>query len=880
MGDREDVTSKIAIPPHGKLKVIPVANGIYFPHTVNEVMLSQKSTAELIANERFFIIIHSFKDQLRIPKIGTLAFVQEVETHRGKGDLLKLLLLERVAIDRVSALALPDGKIFEATWREIRVAEPTEAIWVSQKFQSNILLIRSAFTDLCYRIVGVTEDIIASREKEEPEELLEALEKVTKALDEGQMALAMLASVKRHTIAVALDKVSSSILGFFINILGIYPSKEFLTGLREILFTVEVEEQIKKLYRFVPWCLAYLEEEIEKKELDEVEDEMGKTKEESRSASEDLRKRWEEIKDSLPQSVNDQIARWIPHASPKSETGRVHGQYIEWLLDLPWTKTTEDQKDFSAVRKILEEDHYGLEEIKERILEFLAIRRIKQDAKAPILCLVGPPGVGKTSLGKSIARAMNRKFIRRSLGGLKDEAELRGHRRTYIGALPGTIVQGLKEAGSKNPVFMLDEVDKLGQHGKDIPEHALLEILDPEQNHLFRDNYIEIPFDLSQVLFITTANIKDTIHDAVQNRMEIIELPGYTEDEKIAIAERHIIPKVHHDYGLAAENNDRLKALGLTSFSIKFSKPALQILVSKYVYDAGMRETEQLIKRIVQKIILEVSEGKSIRSNHKVETDGEENGLSEEEGIIRVTTRNIAYYLGEPQVKEWMPDLSNLPPGVGVVLMVTSNGNGMIGFVETSSRPDNRFDRKNTGYLSEVLKESVEVAASRLLHTGGILAGVSHKMFVHTHFPSGAIHKDGPSAGVQTLITWYSMILDVPIEPYFAATGEITLKRNVILPVGGIRQKLLAAERAGIKKVVIPLANRKDLDKLPKPVREEMRIVVSGEIEKSLGELVREANNQFTVYCLNTIEEVLTIAFPNHFPPPSGFFKEKSACES
>lgn len=590
------------------------------------------------------------------------------------------------------------------------------------------------------------------------------------------------------------------------------------------------------------------------------------------SSAKSLQKRYEEIKDTLPDYVQAQIERWLPYANDKSETGRVHALYIDWLLELPWNITSEDEKDFTKVRKTLEEDHYGLNDVKSRILEFLAIRRIKCDAKAPILCFVGPPGVGKTSLGESIARAMKRKFIRRSLGGLKDEADLRGHRRTYVGAVPGMIIEELKRVKVKNPVFMLDEVDKLGEHGKDVPAHALLEIQDPQNNTAFYDHYIDLPFDLSQVLFINTANVAEMIHETLLNRMEVIELPGYTEEEKVRIAQEYIIPRLHRDYGITKDN---LLAKNLPTFSVTFSTEALRRIVTEYTFDAGMRDTQRAIEKVFRKIILEVVENKVLGGNN----------LPTEENVkdrntvnpVRITTENLGRYLGDPEEQDWFPDLEQLKAGTAILLMVTQNGTGKIGFVEVSYRPDVRFDRKSTGALGQILEESIEVALSRLIHEDGILSGVLHKMFLHFHFPSGAIPKDGPSAGVQTPVALYSLILGVPVKKFFSATGEIALRRDVILPVGGIRPKLLAAERAGIKEVAIPLANQKDLLKLPPRIKENIRVVIAGQDAQSIDDfrsISLEEKDKFTVYCVNRLEEVLAIAMPNHFPPPEGFIEE------
>ena len=582
-----------------------------------------------------------------------------------------------------------------------------------------------------------------------------------------------------------------------------------------------------------------------------------------------LRKRYNELKHELPEDIQRTIESLLPYVTSAPENGgKMYAQYIEWLLELPWNKTTQDEENFTKVREVLERDHYGLDQVKERILEFLAVRRIKHDAKAPILCLVGPPGVGKTSLGESIARAMGRMFIRRSLGAVKDEAEIRGHRRTYIGSFPGMIIEGLRKAGTKNPVFMLDEIDKLGEHGGDHPVNALLEVLDPEQNVAFQDHYIDLPVDVSQVLFITTANVEELIHETLLNRLEVIELPGYTEDEKITIARTHLIPRLHEKLGIMPEY---LKPKGLPAFDVTFSNEALRTLVSKYTHDAGMRHTEQAIARVLRKVLVAVSEGKFLELKKGADA-GDADGGEEEvpTGSIRITAKNIQKYLGEPKAVEWTPDLGNLPPGVCVVLYVrVEDGSGDIGFVEMSYRKDAKFDYRTTGSVGAVMGEAIHVAIDRLTHAGGVLEGLSHKVFIHTHYPQGSMPKEGASAGVQTFAAYYSRRLGISPKPFFAATGEIPLQRNVVLPVGGIRAKLLAAERCGIKEVAIPLANRQELEKLPKRMRDAMRVVVPGETDqgKTLQQISKELKDRFTVYCIDRPEDILAIEFPDHFPP-------------
>ncbi len=655
---------------------------------------------------------------------------------------------------------------------------------------------------------------------------------------------------------------------------GAIPSSRLITALIPVFRELNIRKRLELLLAIIEEILVHPERFSFDRAPERNPEGTPFTLEEAVAFSDEkalsespLNKRYDEVRQDLPDEVRTAIESLLPYTKSASESSKMNLQYIEWLLELPWGKVTEDEADFSKVRGVLERDHYNLEQVKERILEFLAVRRIKHDAKAPILCLVGPPGVGKTSLGESIARAMGRKFIRRSLGAVKDEAEIRGHRRTYIGSFPGMMIEGVRKAGTKNPVFMLDEVDKLGEHGGDQPVNALLEALDPKQNATFQDHYIGLPFDLSQVFFITTANTTELIHDTLLNRMEVIELPGYTEDEKIAIAKSHVISRVHEELGITPET---LKGKDMPLFNVTFTNEGLRVMVSKYTHDAGMRHTEQAIARILRKVLVAVLEGKFLELKKSAPDTSDGEGEEETPGSIRITAKNIQKYLGEPKVVEWIPDLGNLPPGVCVVLYVKAeDGSGDIGFVEISYRKDTKFDYRTTGSVGEVMGEAIHVAIDRLTHAGGVLEGLSHKVFIHTHYPAGSMPKEGASAGVQTFAAYYSRRLGISPKPYFAATGEIPLRRNAVLPVGGIRAKLLAAERRGIKEVAIPLANRRELEKLPKHMREALRIVIPGETDsgKTLQEISREPKDRFTIYCIDRPEDVLAIEFPEHFPP-------------
>ncbi len=491
---------------------------------------------------------------------------------------------------------------------------------------------------------------------------------------------------------------------------------------------------------------------------------------------------------------------------PESAEHTVVRTYLDWLVTLPWSISTEDNLDIKHARQVLDEDHYDLEKIKERILEFLAVRKLKQDTKGPILCLVGPPGTGKTSLGRSIARALGRKFVRLSLGGIRDEAEIRGHRRTYIGSLPGRIVQGLRNAGSNNPLFILDEVDKLGADFRGDPASALLEVLDPEQNNTFVDHYLDIPLDLSKVLFVTTANVLDPVPPALRDRMEVLELPGYTEEEKFQIANRHLIPKQITENGLAGRK-------------LEFAPEATLEIIRSYTREAGLRNLEREVARICRKVAREITEG---------ETPPE---LIEAAAVQR--------YLGPPrffsEVAERMPD-----PGVATGVAWTPAG-GDILFIE-STRMSGQKGLTLTGSLGDVMKESAQAAMSYIRSRAerlGIASDFFEKSDIHVHVPAGSIPKDGPSAGVTIAASLASLLTGRPVRPEVAMTGEITL-RGKVLPVGGIKEKVLAARRAGIKTMILPRRNERDLEDIPAEVLKEMQMIFVDTVDEVLSQALRQ----------------------------------------
>ncbi len=529
-----------------------------------------------------------------------------------------------------------------------------------------------------------------------------------------------------------------------------------------------------------------------RQQLKAIQRELGEAEEGSVELDE-LKARIAEA--DLPEKVQaaadrefDRLSRMSPGASEYS----VSKTFLDWILDLPWTVASDDKLNLKRAEEVLERDHYGLEDVKERIIEYLAVRKLKKDHRGPILCLVGPPGVGKTSLGRSIAEAVGRKFFRFSLGGMRDEAEIRGHRRTYVGAMPGRIISGLKECGTNNPVFMLDEIDKLGQDFRGDPASALLEVLDPEQNFGFTDHYLTLPFDLSSIMFITTANMLDTIPRPLLDRMEIIQLPGYTNLEKLQIAKRYLVPR-------------QIDANGLTNKYIRFTDAGLMSILENHTREAGVRNLEREIGAVCRKVATDVAKGKRKKQS--------------------VTSRNLDEYLGAPIYREDTLR-SRLVVGVVTGLAWTQVG-GKILYIEGVALPGGSGALKLTGQIGSVMQESASAAYSYLRHRFGDkkeYLDFFTKRDIHIHLPAGAVPKDGPSAGIAMASVLLSLLVKKPIDRRTAMTGEITLT-GAVLPIGGLLEKVLAAHRAGIRRIIIPKANVTDIEDIPDEVREDIDFV-------------------------------------------------------
>jgi len=587
---------------------------------------------------------------------------------------------------------------------------------------------------------------------------------------------------------------------------------------QEILETLDVTERIKKLTSYINRELEILElgskiqsqikgemdkaqrEFFLREQLKAIQKELGEVDERTMEINE-LKGKIEESK--LPPEAQKEAERELDRLAkmpPAAAEYTVARTYLDWLISLPWAKSTEDNLDITQAAAVLDEDHYNLNKVKERILDYLAVRKLKEDMKGPILCFVGPPGTGKTSVGQSIARALGRKFFRMSLGGIRDEAEIRGHRRTYVGALPGRIIQGVRRAESNNPVFMLDEIDKVGIDFRGDPSAALLEVLDPEQNFAFVDHYLDVPFDLSRVIFITTANIVDPIPPALKDRMEVIELPGYTEQEKLHIAKQFLVPK-------------QLKENGLSPERLQFSDEALLDIIRNYTREAGVRNLEREISAICRKVARQVAAG------------------SEE--ATMVTPDKLHQYIGPRRFRYELAEEAD-EIGVATGLAWTQDGGDVI-FVEATP-VSGKGNLILTGKLGEVMQESARAALTYARSKAASL-GIEENFYenkdVHIHVPAGAIPKDGPSAGITMAVALVSALTKRLVSKEVGMTGEITL-RGKVLPVGGIKEKVLAAHRAGIKKVILPKENEKDLEEIPQEIKEELQFIWVEHIDQAL----------------------------------------------
>jgi len=646
--------------------------------------------------------------------------------------------------------------------------------------------------------------------------------------ERAREAISLLPNVPTE-IASAIEQIQSpsALADFIANVSDLTPAEK-----QDLLETFDIGERLDKLLRYLAQQIEVLRlskqigeqtqeslagrqrEHILREQLRQIQKELGEG-EDGQAEIAELREAI--AKAGMPEEAENQALKELKRLERMPEASAEHGMvrsYLDWFIELPWSKLSDEQIDIAEARRILDEDHYGLPKIKQRILEYLAVRKLKPEGKSPILCFVGPPGVGKTSLGQSIARAMGRKFVRLSLGGVHDEAEIRGHRRTYIGALPGNVIQSIRKAGTRNPVMMLDEMDKLGASFHGDPSAALLEVLDPEQNATFRDNYLAVPFDLSRVMFIGTANVLDQIPGPLRDRMEVIELPGYTEDEKVEIAKRYLIKR-------------RLDATGLTPEQAEITEDAIRAVIRDYTREAGVRNLERELGAILHHVAMRVAEGKTDR--------------------MRIGAGELHAILG-PRHFESEVAMRTSVPGVATGLAWTPTG-GDILFVEAARVPGSG-KLILTGQLGDVMKESAQAAlslAKARASSLGVDPGLFEKSDIHVHVPAGAIPKDGPSAGVAMFIALASLLTGRTVRSDTAMTGEISL-RGLVLPIGGVKNKVLAAVRAGITTVLLPERNKKDFEDVPEAARSAVRFVwlstVDDAIEAALEPVPADASQR------------------------------------
>jgi len=764
----------------GELAILPLRDTILFPHAILPLAVARESSVALVhdaVKERKVIGVVTQRDP---------AIDDPVES-----DLFRVGTLTHIH----KMFKFPDGSLR-------LVVQGVQRFRLHQVHQYRPFL--KASIELLTEVVPAEQEIEVKALAQSAQGLFQRVVELSPTLsDELQTLAANIQEPSRLADFVAASLPSLTT-----------PQKQ------EMLETLDVRARLERLNKVLVKDLEVLEvgnkiqsqvkTELQKNQREYYLREQMKAIQKELGEGDDQQREFNELREKveaagMPDDIKKEAMRELDRLSkmsPAAAEYTVARTYLDWLVALPWNKRTESEIDIKKAKEVLDNDHYDLEKIKERILEYLAVRKMKPDIKGPILCFVGPPGVGKTSLGRSIASSMGRKFHRISLGGMRDEAEIRGHRRTYIGALPGQVIQGLRRAESKNPVFMLDEVDKLGADFRGDPSSALLEVLDPEQNNTFKDHYIDQPFDLSEVLFICTANILDTVPPALRDRMEVIRLAGYIEEEKLHIARRHLIPRQLDNHGMTAEN-------------VVFEEDALKKLIREYTREAGLRNLEREIASIIRKVARRRAEG--------------------ELDTVVVNAAKVEEFLGAPTFMREEMDERTLIPGVSIGLSWTAAG-GEVLYIEATQM----WGQKGltiTGQLGDVMKESAQAALSWVrahARALGIEESFFERVDLHLHVPEGAIPKDGPSAGVTLVTALVSQLTGRPVRSRVAMTGEITLSGRV-LPVGGIKEKVLAAHRMGIKEVILPKRNEKAVkEDIPDNVREELKIHLVSSIEEVL----------------------------------------------
>ncbi|HKH41474.1 MAG TPA: endopeptidase La [Solirubrobacterales bacterium] len=756
------------------LPILPLRETVTYPDTLTPLAVGQERSIMLVndvlSGSRILAMVASKDPELDTPGpddlygvgvAGTVARMMKVPD-----GTLRILVQ---GSERIRIL----GYVSEEPYLVARIEEMPDVLEQSTELEALTRNVQSTFTQIIEAIPYLPEELqLAVANLDEPSALSHLIAGALRISTEEKQELLETVDVTRR-----LHRLS-----------GILTRELEVVQLGSKIQS-QVESEIDKGQR----------EYFLRQQLKAIQEELGEGDEQQAELNE-LRERIEEA--GLPEAAQKAAERELSRLEKLPPVAAEYGvirTYLEWLVDLPWSKETEDNLDIAHAREVLDEDHYDLEEVKDRILEYLAVRKLNPESPGPILCFVGPPGVGKTSLGRSIARALGREFERISVGGVRDEAEIRGHRRTYIGALPGTIIRALRDAGTRNPVFMIDEIDKMGADFRGDPSSAMLEVLDPAQNSTFRDHYLDLPFDLSDVLFIATANILDTVPPPLQDRMEVINLAGYTVEEKLHIAKRYLVPR-------------QLRANGLRASQIEFADPALTAIIDEYTREAGVRNLEREIGTVCRKIARQVAEGNA-------------------KGKVRISAKRARELLGKRRFFSEQRRRTK-DPGVATGLAWTPVG-GEVLFVEATAVPGSG-NLTITGQLGEVMKESAQAALSWVrANAKDLNPDLPDEWFanhdVHVHVPAGAVPKDGPSAGIAMATSLASLISSKPVRNDVAMTGEITLTGQV-LPIGGLKEKSLAAQRAGIKQVIVPDRNEGDVEEISEEEREGLDFVYADDI--------------------------------------------------
>ncbi len=767
------------------LPILPVRDTVLFPHAVLPLTVGRESSVQLInslGEDKTIVVVAQREARVDSPQpsdlytVGTLAVVHKVVKMPNQSLFVFAEGLERVRLTEFAQLT----PFMRARVDSVPEAIPPKSSEV-EALQRNVLTL---FQQIVAGSPTLSDELsTVAMNIEEPGRLVDFIASSLPSLSTADKQ----DTLETTDVRVRLEKINQHL------------AKELEVQQLRNKIQSEVQDRVQQTQREY-----YLREQMKA-----IQKELGEQDEGARD-SEDLRQKIEQA--GMPDEVKKEALKELGRLSRMSPMAADYGvtrNYIEWLAVLPWSKTSGGDVDIVKAKEVLDTDHYDLKKVKDRILDYLSVRRLKPTMKGPILCFVGPPGVGKTSLGKSIARALGRKFVRISLGGVHDEAEIRGHRRTYIGALPGQIIQGIRRAETKDPVFMLDEIDKVGRDFRGDPGSALLEALDPEQNSTFRDNYLDVPFDLSKVLFITTANMLDPIAEPLRDRMEIIELQGYTEEEKVHIAFQYLIPR-------------QIEENGITTEQIEFPEAAIQSIIRHYTREAGVRNLERTIGTICRKQARRIAEGKNDK--------------------LVVTDAVIQEFLGGIKIRS-EGEIAERTKRAGVVVgLAWTPSGGDILFVEASTMKG-KGGFTITGQIQDVMRESMQAGLSWVRSNAeqlGIPEDFFEKHDIHIHVPAGAIPKDGPSAGVTIVTALVSLLTNRPVHPLTAMTGEITLSGNV-LPIGGIKEKVLAAKRAGVQRVIMPAENKTNVEE----------------------DLTSEQLENIEIHYVTTVSEVLALALPS-----------------